>query len=150
MSVLDSTQLILQRAISGATLRGTVLSDNLANADTPGFQPSDVDFHAALQGAIDGGPGAVERISFAPEQGPAQALRADGNGVDPEAESAKLAERPPGSARAALARAVASQERLSARLAGCLAATRTELERVGRDAAASYAGPPTPTLERTA
>ncbi|HVO54549.1 MAG TPA: flagellar basal body protein [Solirubrobacterales bacterium] len=92
MSVLDSTQLILQRAISGATLRGTVLADNLANADTPGFQPSDVDFHAALQGAIDGGPGAIGRVSFSPEQGPPLALRADGNGVDPEAESAKLAE----------------------------------------------------------
>ncbi len=92
MSVLDSTQLILQRAISGATLRGTVLADNVANADTPGFQPSDVDFHAALRGAIAGGPGAVARVGFEPQQGPTQALRADGNGVDTEAESAKLAE----------------------------------------------------------
>ena len=44
MSILDSTQLTLMRAISGATLRNTVLSNNIANADTPGFQPSDVDF----------------------------------------------------------------------------------------------------------
>lgn len=92
MSILDSTQLLLQRAISGATLRGTVLTNNLANADTPGFQPSDVDFQTALRGAIGGGAEAIAATSFAPEQGPAQALRADGNGVDPEVESAKLAE----------------------------------------------------------
>lgn len=92
MSVLDSTQLLLQRAISGANLRNTVLANNLANADTPGFQPADVDFHAALQGAIGGGESVIAATEFAPEQGPEQALRADGNGVDPEAESAKLAE----------------------------------------------------------
>jgi len=69
-----------------------------------------------------------------------------------EALAAELPERPPPSARAALARAVTSQERLSARLGSRLAATRTELERVGagREAAGAYAGTPTPTLERTA
>jgi flagellar basal-body rod protein FlgB len=92
MSVLDPTQLALQRAISGATLRNSALANNIANADTPGFQPSDVDFHAALAGAIAGGPGAIENLQFQPEQGAPVALRADGNGVDAEAESAKLAE----------------------------------------------------------
>jgi flagellar basal-body rod protein FlgB len=92
MSVLDPTQQVLQRAISGATLRGTVLANNIANADTPGFQPSDVDFHAALRGAIGGGEAVIARTRFEPEQGPMRALRADGNGVDSEAESAKLAE----------------------------------------------------------
>lgn len=97
MSVFDPTQLILDRAISGATLRNAVLANNVANADTPGFQPSDVDFHAALEGAMDSGamdsnPGAIESVQFSPEQGPPIALRADGNGVDAEAESAKLAE----------------------------------------------------------
>lgn len=92
MSVLDTTQLALTRAISGATLRGTVLSNNIANADTPGFQPSDVDFHSALAGALDSGSKALQDLSFEPEQGPPLALRADGNGVDAEAESAKLAE----------------------------------------------------------
>ena len=72
MSVLDTTQLALTRAISGATLRNAVLANNIANAGTPGYQPSDVDFHSALAAPL--------------------ALRADGNGVDPEAESAKLAE----------------------------------------------------------
>src|ERR1700742_4191557 len=92
MSILDSTQLTLMRAISGATLRNTVLSNNIANADTPGFMPSDVDFHATLEGAIGEGPEAIEDVSFAPEQLNTGAVRADGNGVDSEAEAAKLAE----------------------------------------------------------
>ncbi len=92
MSILDSTQLTLMRAISGATLRNTVLSNNIANADTPGFQPSDVNFHAELSDALAEGPEAAEAVTFAPEQLSTGALRADGNGVDSEAEAAKLAE----------------------------------------------------------
>ena len=89
MSVLDTTQLALTRAISGATLRNAVLANNIANAGTPGYQPSDVDFHSALAGALGEGPASVAAVGFEPEQGPPLA---DGNGVDPEAESAKLAE----------------------------------------------------------
>jgi flagellar basal-body rod protein FlgB len=92
MGIFDSTQLVIDRAISGATMRNAVLADNVANADTPGFQPSEVDFHAALKGAMASGASAVEGVQFKPEQGPPVALRADGNGVDAEAESAKLAE----------------------------------------------------------
>lgn len=92
MSILDPTQITLMRAISGATLRNTVLSNNIANADTPGFQPSDVDFHAALDDALGEGPEAVEAVGFAPERLDTGAVRADGNGVDSEAEAAKLAE----------------------------------------------------------
>ena len=92
MSILDPTQLTLMRAISGATLRNTVLSNNIANADTPGFQPSDVDFHATLSDALGEGPEAIEDVSFAPEQLNTGAVRADGNGVDSESEAAKLAE----------------------------------------------------------
>lgn len=92
MSVLDPTQIALMRAIDGATLRNSVLADNIANADTPGFQPSDVNFHAALSDALGQGPQALENISFAPEQLNTGAVRADGNGVDSDTEAAKLAE----------------------------------------------------------
>lgn len=93
MSILDPTQITLMRAISGATLRNTVLANNIANADTPGFQPSEVDFHATLASAIeDGSEEGLENLSFSPEQLSVGAERADGNGVDSEAESAKLAE----------------------------------------------------------
>lgn len=92
MSIFDPTQLILERAISGATLRNTVLANNIANADTPGFQPSDVDFQSALRDAIAAGPDTVAALSFDPERGAPVVMRADGSGVDPEAEAAKLAE----------------------------------------------------------
>jgi flagellar basal-body rod protein FlgB len=92
MSILDTTQITLMRAISGATLRNTVLANNIANADTPGFEPSDVDFHAKLADALAEGPEAPENVSFVAEQLSTGAQRADGNGVDSEAEAAKLAE----------------------------------------------------------
>jgi flagellar basal-body rod protein FlgB len=92
MSILDPTQITLMRAISGATLRNTVLSNNIANADTPGFQPSDVDFHATLANALEDEPEGVAGVTFAPEELATGAQRADGNGVDSEAEAAKLAE----------------------------------------------------------
>jgi flagellar basal-body rod protein FlgB len=92
MSILDPTQITLMRAISGATLRNTVLSNNIANADTPGFQPSDVDFHATLANALEDEPEGVAAVTFAPEELGTGAQRADGNGVDSEAEAAKLAE----------------------------------------------------------
>lgn len=92
MSVLDTTQIALMRAISGATMRNTVLANNIANADTPGFQPSDVNFHAALSNALGAGSEAIENVSFAPEKLNTGAVRADGNGVNSESEAAKLAE----------------------------------------------------------
>jgi hypothetical protein len=69
-----------------------------------------------------------------------------------EALAATLPQAPPPSARGALARTVASQERLSARLGNRLAATRAELDRVGRgrEAASAYGAAPAPTLERSA
>jgi flagellar basal-body rod protein FlgB len=92
MSILDPTQITLMRAISGATLRNTVLANNIANSDTPGFQPSEVNFHAALSEALEEGPDAVDAVSFSPEQLSTGAQQADGNGVNGEAEAAKLAE----------------------------------------------------------
>jgi flagellar basal body rod protein FlgB len=68
MSILDPTQITLMRAISGATLRNTVLSNNIANADTPGFQPSDVDSHATLANALEDEPEGVAGVTFAPEE----------------------------------------------------------------------------------
>ena len=43
--LFDTTQLALERAIEGAALRHEALADNLANANTPGYQRVDVDFH---------------------------------------------------------------------------------------------------------
>lgn len=92
MSVFDATQVVLERAIGGATLRHGVLAGNVANANTPGYQPRDVDFHGALRRAMASGPAAVETLTVGPSGGAPVTLRADGSGFDPEAEAAKLAE----------------------------------------------------------
>jgi flagellar basal-body rod protein FlgB len=87
----DNTQLGLERAISGASMRQEVLANNLANAETPGFQRSDVDFHSTLAQAMkSGSPSQIESVGFSAQQD-AQTLRADGNGVDIDVESANMA-----------------------------------------------------------
>jgi len=92
--LFDTTQLALERAIGGAAQRQSALAANLANANTPGYQRVDVDFHGALQAALESGTdsrAAVERTTFSAERDAAAVNRADGNGVDADAESAKLA-----------------------------------------------------------
>jgi flagellar basal-body rod protein FlgB len=90
MSLLDTTQLALEAAMRGSMLRQTLLTNNLANVDTPGYQRQDVDFQGALDQALQNGQ-PVDQVSFQPftQQ---QVLQADGNGVSPEQESANLAE----------------------------------------------------------
>jgi flagellar basal-body rod protein FlgB len=94
--LFDTTQLALQQAISGASVRQQALSANLANADTPGYQRVDVDFQGALSAAMSQGasaPTALSQLSFSPQvDQSAGAVRADGNTVDIDSESAKLAE----------------------------------------------------------
>jgi flagellar basal-body rod protein FlgB len=90
MDIFDRTELTLQRAIEGAALRQQVLSENLANANVPGYQRRDVDFHGALRAAMDRD-APVADVGFAVEVEPG-ATRADGNGVDLDVESADLAE----------------------------------------------------------
>ena len=93
--LFDTTQLALERAIEGAGKRHEALAANLANANTPGYQRVDVDFHGALAAAVARGEdsrSALERLSFAPARdASAGATRADGSTVDVDAESAKLA-----------------------------------------------------------
>jgi flagellar basal-body rod protein FlgB len=94
--LFDTTQLALQSAISGASVRQQALSANIANADTPGYRRVDVDFHGALAAAMADGqnaPAALSNMTFAPQTDmSAGAVRADGSTVDIDSESAKLAE----------------------------------------------------------
>jgi flagellar basal-body rod protein FlgB len=91
VGLFDLTQISLERAMSGAALRQDVLADNLANANTPGFKRSDVDFQDTLAQALDGGEGA-DQAAFTPQRDATSSLRADGNNVDVDAETAKLSE----------------------------------------------------------
>jgi flagellar basal-body rod protein FlgB len=92
--LFDTTQLALERAISGASTRQEALAANIANADTPGYQRVDVDFHGALAAAMGSSDrrSALERTGFTPAVDKSVgAMRADGSTVDMDAEQAKLA-----------------------------------------------------------
>ena len=91
MEIFDPTLVGIQRAMTGSMLRQQVLANNLANAETPGFRRSDVDFHSALAQAMStGDSSAVDNVTFSPEQ-EQTTMRADGNGVDVDVESANMA-----------------------------------------------------------
>jgi flagellar basal-body rod protein FlgB len=53
MKVFDTTLARLERALDVRLVRQNVLSTNIANVDTPGFKPKDVDFTASMV-AIEG------------------------------------------------------------------------------------------------
>jgi flagellar basal-body rod protein FlgB len=94
VTIFDTTQIALEQAMSGASLRQKALANNIANANTPGFKRSDVDFHAALEKAVGSGDDAqqIESLSFAPTTDYASTARADGNNVDMDTEMANLSE----------------------------------------------------------
>lgn len=48
MKLFDKTLGTLERALDARLMRHNVLAGNLANAETPGFVPRDVDFGAAM------------------------------------------------------------------------------------------------------
>ena len=90
MELFDTTQLGLERAITGAEMRQSVLAANVANANTPGYRPKDVDFHSALRAAFATGSD-VETAPISPTES-TTAMRADGNGIDIDVEASKLAQ----------------------------------------------------------
>ena len=92
--LFDTTQLALERSISGAAQRHEALSANIANASTPGYQRVDVDFHGALSAAMGSSDARhmIERTGFTTQADrTVGATRADGGTIDIDAESAKLA-----------------------------------------------------------
>ena len=94
MNLFDTTQLGLERAIIGAGTRQEAIAGNIANANTPGYRRKDVDFHTQLRAALSSGAPseALERASFAAATDASSgAVRYDGNGVDIDVESSKLA-----------------------------------------------------------
>ena len=90
MSLLDSTQLALEAAMRGSMQRQALLTNNLANVDTPGYEPEDVDFQSQLDVAMQKGQ-SPDQVAFQPAVSP-QTTSADGNGVNPEQTEADISE----------------------------------------------------------
>src|SRR5690242_18375741 len=91
--LFDVTNAALEVALKGAEQRQAVLSNNMANVNVPGFKPSEVSFQDQLANALQSSndPSTVAQVS--PQiSTDTTVMRADGNGVDVDRESAKLAE----------------------------------------------------------
>ena len=103
-SILSSPQeAVLEKALAAASLRHKVISNNIANVNTPGFKKSDVVFENELAMAMSGGRAAMSRTHSRHLPGRsggqipaivtdnATSLRTDGNNVDIDAEMAGIA-----------------------------------------------------------
>lgn len=87
MKLFDNTLTQLSNALDVRLLKQNVLSGNLANVDTPGFQPSDVDFDQAMAAAASSGDPASAVVPAL-----AEGAGLDGNGVDLDQTMVALAE----------------------------------------------------------
>ena len=92
---------VLQRASEASAKRHEVISNNIANVDTPNYKRQDVSFQNVLNGAIHNSSTLDEAVANIDLQtlnanvytdGSALSYRLDGNNVDIETENAYLAE----------------------------------------------------------
>ena len=95
MDLFDPSIVGIEKAMQGSLLRQQVLANNIANANTPGYQRSDVDFQSALAQAFSSGTPStsqLEQITFSPQVAANGAMQVDGNTVDINTENADLSE----------------------------------------------------------
>lgn len=106
--LFDKTTRALGATLNLRQTRNNVISSNIANAETPGYQAKKVDFEDALARALDldgqgtlagtqeghypTGPGALSRIKADVYENPDADVNNDGNTVNVEREMASLAE----------------------------------------------------------
>jgi flagellar basal-body rod protein FlgB len=90
MALVDPTQQLLEAAMRGSWLRETALTNNIANADTPGYQRQEVDFESTLRGAVDAEASPAE-VEFQTQTVPSE-TGPNGEGVSIDEESSRLAE----------------------------------------------------------
>ncbi len=90
MSFIDTTQQYLEAAMRGSMERQSLLSNNLANADTADYKPEDVDFQGTLEQALASGDSASS-VAFSPYTED-QVTQSNGNGVDSDETNAQIAE----------------------------------------------------------
>jgi flagellar basal-body rod protein FlgB len=91
MELFDTTQLGLERALSGAARRQSAIAANLANVNTPGYRRQDVDFHSALRDAFGRSRDAVAAVDAVAQVDRTSTVRVDGNSVDVDTEAAAQA-----------------------------------------------------------
>ena len=112
---------VLQKGLEASSLRQQVLTNNIANIDTPNFKRSDVNFQAVLGQAMGENPETLPLKQTSPRQLPgisedngnvivtdnSTSMRNDGNNVDVNQEMTNVAEN--GLYYSSLTQAISSQ-----------------------------------------
>lgn len=92
---------ILEKAADASWNRNKVITNNMANVNTPGYKRKDVEFESYLRSALGGGGSLDKRVGSARisslesrvyTDNANLSYRLDGNNVDIDTESAKLAQ----------------------------------------------------------
>lgn len=106
IKVFDRTFEALSKSLDMRSEKQVIISSNIANSETPGYQAQTIDFENALANALtlDGSPierthpahfasgGSIDNIDAEPTNQINNVVREDGNTVDRDAEMASLAE----------------------------------------------------------
>lgn len=91
---------VLEKASDASWARNSVISNNIANVDTPGYKRKDIEFEQYLQGAVSGGISLDDDIAEADLDSltattytdyATASYRIDGNNVDIDTENVELA-----------------------------------------------------------
>lgn len=89
MQLFDTTQIALEVALHGTSLRQQAIAQNIANVNTPGYRRQEVSFEDALGSALRANDRkGVALTTPAQRVDPSAAVRADGNSVDMDTEAA--------------------------------------------------------------
>lgn len=92
MDLFDTTQVSLAAALRGSSARQQAIAANIANVNTPGYRRVDVPFTDQLRSAMGAGDAkAIDAWTPATQVDPSAPVRADGNSVDLDTESAAQA-----------------------------------------------------------
>ena len=107
--IFGTTVELLGKSLDLRTKRHALISANIANAETPGYNPSDLSFEAELRGALNnkggrgsltnprhiplkGGAASIDRVEGVVVMTPPASPAPDGNGVEMEGQMENLAE----------------------------------------------------------
>src|SRR5262249_43342993 len=93
VGLFDGTQQVLSQAMAGSSARQQVLANNIANADTPNYHRSDLDFRSQLANAIAGDNlEQLKGLTYQSATDDTAPVQADGNSVNIDTEMAGMSQ----------------------------------------------------------
>ncbi len=90
--MFDPTIMMLSRGLDVSLERQNALNGNVANLDTPGYVPRDVDFTAELERAMSADHAGAQAHEIGIIERPDKPASADGNAVDLDMQMARIAQ----------------------------------------------------------